>query len=106
MSNKFPSSCLVSFRFVSFRFAEYRKPLILRPYLPLNSFQTVAHLSKVVEMGEKIGELIVKGLKRGGNITEPKSIQIQTNNLGETTDSFTSLLLYSFYFFSSTVSCV
>ena len=46
-------------------------------------FQSIAQLSTVVEMSEKIGELIVKGLKRGGNITEPKSVQIKTSNLGK-----------------------
>ena len=43
----------------------------------------MAQLSEVIEMGERIGELIVKGLRRGGNITEPTSVQIQTGSIGE-----------------------
>lgn len=35
-------------------------------------------------MSEKIGELLVRGLMRGeGGVTEPKSIQINTESLGE-----------------------
>lgn len=35
-------------------------------------------------MSEKIGELLVRGLVRGeGGVTEPKSIQINTESLGE-----------------------
>ena len=45
--------------------------------------QPVAQLSQVIEMSEKIGELMVKGLRRGGNITEPTSVQIQTGSIGE-----------------------
>ena len=37
-------------------------------------------------MGEKIGELMVKGLRKGNNITEPESIQIQAGSLGEATN--------------------
>lgn len=43
--------------------------------------QSVASLTTVVEMSEKIGETIVKGLKRGGNITERQAIKIQASNL-------------------------
>jgi len=43
--------------------------------------QPVAQLSQVIEMGERIGELIVKGLRRGGNITELTSVQIQTGSI-------------------------
>ena len=43
----------------------------------------MAQLSQVIEMSEKIGELMVKGLRRGGNITEPTSVQIQTGSIGE-----------------------
>ncbi|KAJ7381335.1 hypothetical protein OS493_001460 [Desmophyllum pertusum] len=38
-------------------------------------------LSQVIKTGEKIGELMVKGLKKGGNITQPTSIQIQTGSI-------------------------
>ena len=35
-------------------------------------------------MSEKIGELLVRGLMGGeGGVTEPKSIQINTESLGE-----------------------
>ena len=37
----------------------------------------------MIELGERIGELIVKGLRRGGNITEPTSVHIQTGSIGE-----------------------
>ena len=43
----------------------------------------MAQLSEVLEMGERIGELIVEGLRRGGNITEPTSVQIQTGSIGK-----------------------
>jgi len=43
----------------------------------------VAQLSQVIEMSDRIAELIVKGLRRGGNITEPISVQIQTGSIGE-----------------------
>lgn len=46
-------------------------------------FQPVAQLSQVIETSERIGELMVKGLRRGGNITEPTSVQIQTGFIGE-----------------------
>ncbi|XP_058945497.2 adhesion G protein-coupled receptor L4 [Pocillopora verrucosa] len=39
-------------------------------------------ISQVVQMSEKIGELLVRGLMRGeGGVTEPKSIQINTESL-------------------------
>lgn len=46
-------------QFVSVKF--YLSAYLTKPYLLRNSLQTVAHLSKEVEMSEKIGE--VKGLK-------------------------------------------
>lgn len=46
-------------------------------------FQPVAQLLQVIETSERIGELMVKGLRRGGNITEPTSVQIQTGFIGE-----------------------
>ena len=57
--------------------------MILKDFLIYVPFQPVAQLSQVIEMGESIGELIVKGLRRGGNITEPTSVQIQTGSIGE-----------------------
>lgn len=47
-------------------------------------------------MSEKIGKFIVEGLKRGGNVTEPKNIQIQTRNLGETRLKFLQFCLAPF----------
>ena len=39
-------------------------------------------------MSEKIGELLVQGLKRGeGAVTEPKSIQIKAGSMGESVSS-------------------
>lgn len=45
--------------------------------------KSIDNLSEVVKMSEKIGEVIVKGLKRGENITERKTVKIQSSNLGE-----------------------
>lgn len=47
-------------------------------------------------MSEKIGKFIVEGYKRGGNVTEPKNIQIQTRNLGETRLKFLQFCLAPF----------
>ena len=45
--------------------------------------KSIDNLSEVVKMSEKIGEVIVKGLKRGENITERTTVKIQSSNLGE-----------------------
>ena len=37
----------------------------------------------MIETSDRIGEMIVKGLRRGGNITEPTSVQIETGSIGE-----------------------
>ena len=56
---------------------------VIKDFQIYRPFQPVAQLSQVIEMGERIGELIVKGLRRGGNVTEPTSVQIQTGSIGE-----------------------
>ncbi|XP_078379699.1 uncharacterized protein LOC144662705 isoform X2 [Oculina patagonica] len=42
---------------------------------------SVDHISQVITTSERIGELMVKGLRKGQNITEPTSVQIQTGSL-------------------------
>ena len=57
--------------------------MILRSFKIYRPFQPVANLSQVIEEGERIGELIEKGLRRGGNITESTTVQIRTGSIGE-----------------------
>jgi len=32
---------------------------------------------------EKLGEVLIDGMKRAGNITEPKTIQVKSNIMGK-----------------------